>query len=95
MALEEQFIFRRRMNPSFIWSDWNTKERLPIGIAAMTAFCIGWIGAVLCMAQVYFIGPLAKLVGDYGADMGNYVGFGFAAIVYLPLRYWELKRFGR
>ena len=47
------------------------------------------------MAQFYFVGPLAKLVGEFGGDMGNYVGFGCAAVVYLPLRYWELKRFGR
>lgn len=50
---------------------------------------------MLCMSQVYFIGPLAKMVGEYGADMGNYVGFAWAALVYPPLRYWELRRFGR
>jgi len=27
--------------------------------------------------------------------MGNFVGFAWAAIVYPPLRAWELKRFGR
>ena len=70
-------------------------EKLPIGIAAFVAFCVGWVGSVLCMAQYYFIGPLAALVGDYGADMGNYVGFGWALLVYPPLRYWELKHIGR
>jgi len=95
ITLEEQFIFRRRKNPTFNWSDWDKQEKLPIGLAAFAAFCVGWAGAVLCMAQALFIGPIAKLVGDNGADMGNYVGFAWAGLVYPPLRYWELKRFGR
>ena len=77
------------------WKDWDVQTRLPIGIAALCAFLVGWAGAILCMAQVWYVGPLARLVGDYGADMGNYVGFGWAALVYPPLRWWELKRFGR
>jgi hypothetical protein len=28
-------------------------------------------------------------------QMGNYVGFAWAALVFPPLRYWELKKFGR
>ena len=95
ITLEEEFIFRRRMKPTFIWSDWDKPHKLPIGLAALAAFCVGWTGAVLCMAQVYFIGPIAKQVGDYGADMGNYVGFAWTALVYPPLRYLELKKFGR
>lgn len=93
ITLEETYLFRR--NRGFVWTDWNKKDKLPIGIAAFTAFCIGWVGAVLCMAQVYYYGPIAKLVGDYGADMGNYVGFAWAAVVYPPLRILELKKFGR
>ena len=41
------------------------------------------------------IGPLAATVGEYGADMGNYVGFTWAGLVYPPLRWIELRRFGR
>ena len=84
ITLEEQLIFRRRMNPSYVWSDWNKPGKLPIGLAALIAFLVGWVGAILCMAQFYYIGPLAKLVGDYGGDMGNYVGFAWAALVYPP-----------
>jgi len=42
-----------------------------------------------------YTGPIAHLVGEYGADMGNYVGFAWAALVYPPLRWAELKHFGR
>lgn len=95
ITLEEQFIFRRRMNPTYIWSDWNKQHKLPLGIAALFAFLVGWAGSILCMAQFYYIGPIAALLGDFGADMGNYVGFIWAALVYPPLRYFELKKFGR
>lgn len=94
ITLEEQFLFRRRRG-GYAWADWNRKERLPIGIAALLAFLIGWAGSILCMAQVYYVGPLAASVSDAGADMGNYVGFAWAALVYPPLRYLELKKFGR
>ena len=77
------------------WQDCDNQARLPIGIAALCAFLVGWAGAILCMAQVWYVGPIARLVGDSGADMGNYVGFTWAALVYLPLRWWELRRFGR
>jgi purine-cytosine permease-like protein len=56
---------------------------------------VGWVGAILCMAQVWYIGPIAKLVGTYGADMGNFVGFAWAALVYPPLRMLEVKKTGR
>jgi purine-cytosine permease-like protein len=93
ITLEEQLIFRRRTG--YVWADWNKPGKLPSGLAALAAFLIGWVGAILCMAQFYYIGPLAKLVGENGADMGNYVGFAWAALVFPPLRFWELKRFGR
>ncbi|CAG8980829.1 hypothetical protein HYALB_00003757 [Hymenoscyphus albidus] len=95
ITLEEEFIFRRRDVPTFVWNDWDQPSRLPVGLAAMAAFCVGWVGAVLCMSQAYYIGPLARPVGDFGADMGNYVGFAWAGLVYLPLRYLEKKKFGR
>ncbi|GFF52581.1 purine-cytosine permease fcyB [Aspergillus udagawae] len=89
IILEERFIFRLRSG--YNWYAWNDPSKLPVGIAAFIAFLVGWAGAVLCMAQLWYIGPLAKLVGEAGADMGNYVGFTWAALVYPPLRYIELR----
>lgn len=93
ITLEEHFIFRKKIG--FNWAVWNQKKKLPLGIAAFIAFVVGWVGAILSMAQVWYLGPIAKQVGTYGADMGNYVGFTWAALVYPPLRMWELKRFER
>ncbi|KAK4501611.1 hypothetical protein PRZ48_007420 [Zasmidium cellare] len=93
MTLEEQLIFRRKSG--YIWSDWNDKSKLPIGLAALTTFLIGWAGAVLCMDQVYFVGPISKLIGDDGSDMGLFVGSSWAALLFPPLRYLELRYIGR
>lgn len=70
ILLEERYIFRFRSG--FNWDTWHEPSKLPIGIAAFIAFVVGWVGAVLCMAQVWYIGPIAKLVGEYGADVGSF-----------------------
>ncbi|CAI7672397.1 unnamed protein product [Penicillium manginii] len=93
IILEEFLIFRFRTG--YNWAAWRDPSKLPIGIASFIAFVVGWVGAILCMAQVWYIGPIAKLVGEYGADMGNYIGFSWAALVYPPLRYLELHFVGR
>lgn len=95
IVLEEYLIFRKRDASAYNWAAWNDASKLPIGIAALVSFLVGWAGAILCMAQVWYTGPIAKLVGEYGADMGNYVGFSWAALVYPPLRWLEVRRFGR
>ncbi|KAL8789445.1 MAG: hypothetical protein Q9195_006811 [Heterodermia aff. obscurata] len=93
ITIEEQVIFRRMTG--YDWTVWDQRQKLPMGIAALLAFLVGWVGAILCMAQAWYTGPIARLVGEYGADMGNYVGFSWAALVYPPLRWLELKKFGR
>jgi len=95
IILEEFFLFRGASTKNYNWTDWDDRTKLPIGIAAIVAFLLGWVGAILCMAQVWYIGPLAGLIGEYGGDMGNYVGFGWAALVYPPMRWFEKRRFGR
>ena len=67
ITLEEQFIFRRRRG--YDWEVWDNRNKLPVGAAALVAFLVGWVGAILSMAQVWYIGPLARQVGDYGADV--------------------------
>ncbi|KAI4177264.1 MAG: hypothetical protein LQ346_007721 [Caloplaca aetnensis] len=84
ITVEEQFFFRSRFGfrlgigdkdsrrgwgQTYDWTVWNTPEQLPHGIAAFVAFLVGWAGAILCMAQVWYVGPIAKLVGEYGADV--------------------------
>ena len=93
IVAEEHVLFK--WNQGFDWSAWNDQKRLPIGYAALTAFLVGWAGCIVSMYQVYYTGPVAALVGDYGADLGIWVGCGFALLTYPPLRILELKFVGR
>ena len=79
ITLEEHMIFRRTRG--YDWKIWNQQDKLPIGIAALVAFLIGWAGAILCMAQVWYIGPIAKEVGTYGADVCS----SFPTLLHLPM----------
>ena len=95
ILLEEHLIFRKWRGLGWNWDAWDDQRKLPVGLAAFAAFLVGWAGAILCMAQVWYIGPLAALVGDYGGDMGNYVAFTWTLIVFPGLRWLELRHFGR
>jgi len=55
LVLEEEMLFRRRRG-GYNWEAWNNQKKLPIGLAALTAFLIGWVGAVMGMYQNYFTG---------------------------------------
>ena len=72
---------------------YNTPTLLPPGVAAVTAFFFGILGAVMGMSQVWFIGPIGKLIGDpaFGGDVGFELAFSFAAVSYIILRTIELK----
>ena len=84
----EHFVFRRgRYNVD----DWNNARRLPIGWAAIVSMAFGIVGVLLGAAQVYYVGPIAKLVGPYGMDVGFELGLVFAGIAYLILRRIELN----
>ena len=93
IVIEEHFIFRR--NRPFDWSAWDDWRRLPLGVAALSAFLIGWAGAIVSMDQIYFAGPIAKMMGEEGSDLGIWVGSGFTLVVYPPLRALELRYIGR
>jgi purine-cytosine permease-like protein len=69
IVLEEHLIFRKYRGMGWDWEIWNDRHKLPVGLAALTAFLVGWAGAILCMAQVWYIGPLAAFIGEYGGDV--------------------------
>ena len=87
MTFEEEFIFRRsslfNLPSRYNWAAWNDPPSLPLGLAAFTTFLIGWTGAILGMSQVYFIGPIAKMIPG---DIGLPVAAAWTAICYPGLR---------
>jgi len=93
IVVEEHLIFKWKSG--FDWSAWEDQARLPRGFAALAAFLSGWAGCVISMYQVYFVGPVAQLIGEDGGDLGIWVGCGFTLLVYPPLRLLELRLVGR
>src|SRR5579884_679176 len=89
ILIEEHFLIRRgRYNVD----DWDTKERLPIGWAALVALGFGMLGIYLGAAQTLFVGPIARLFNPpYGMDIGFELGLIFAGIAYPFLRRFELS----
>lgn len=94
VSLTEHFVFKQR---KYDISTWNSPALLPPAIAAVVAFCFGVFGAVMGMAQVWFIGPIGKKIGlpQYGGDIGFELAFAFATVSFLGLRYAEKSYFGR
>lgn len=96
VALTEHFVFRRGWG-GYEVEDHATPSRLPPGLAALGAFLVGIMGAVLGMAQVWFTGPLGRLCGGegVGGDVGFELAFAFSAVSYLVLRSVEKRFYGR
>jgi len=95
ISVSEHVLFKRGFG-GYHPEDYMSKDKLPPGFAAILAFCFGVMGAVLGMAQQWFIGPIGKLCGGkFGGDVGFELAFAFSAISYCILRYFEKKHFGR
>ena len=96
IGLTEHFYFRRGIS-GYKPAQYDRPRELPVGIAAIAAFCVGIVGVVMGMSQVWFIGPIGKLIGnpEYGADIGFELGFSFAAVSYFAFKPLELRVFGR
>ena len=96
VVLEEHFIFRKGDFDNYRAAEtWNRSDLLPVSFAAIAAGLISAGCAVLGMAQVWFIGPVGKLVGGtadpYGGDVGFEMAMAACAITFPVFRYVELK----
>ncbi|RMJ10398.1 hypothetical protein CDV36_009975 [Fusarium kuroshium] len=83
----EHALFRGRKG--FDWTAWEDKSYLPVGYAAFASFILGWVGAILGMSQVWYIGPISEAASL--ADLGMWLGCGFALVTFPILRFIELK----
>ena len=95
IAVEEHLTFHVWRGVGFDWGAWEDKKRLPVGAAALGAWLCGWAGAIIGMRQVWYTGPVALRIGGFGGDIGAWLAIGFAGVVFPPLRWLELKVFGR
>ncbi|KAL8672679.1 MAG: hypothetical protein Q9168_002863 [Polycauliona sp. 1 TL-2023] len=93
IVFEEHVIFQR--NKDFDWAAGEDRTKLPVGIAALMAFLVGWVGPILGMYQVWWTGPVARLLGDSGADLGIWLAICITAVVFPPVRFMERRWIGR
>ncbi|KAL4261631.1 purine-cytosine permease (2.A.39) family protein [Pleurotus pulmonarius] len=86
----EQLVFRRHDPDNYNTEDWNSPSRLPIGAAALFSGLAAFGIAVVCMDQVWFVGPAAKTTGDIGFEVAVVAaGLLYAATRALEVRKWE------
>ncbi|KAI1437514.1 permease for cytosine/purines, uracil, thiamine, allantoin-domain-containing protein [Xylaria sp. CBS 124048] len=91
----EHYVFRKGKFENYDLEAWNDPSRLPIGLGALAAFLVGIVGWLLGMVEIWFAGPVGKLIGVDGGDVANELTLVLTVATYLPARYFELKIFGR
>lgn len=88
-------VFRRHVG--FDWTAWeDLDEGCPPGSRPSFTFLVGWVG------PDYGHGPglvdRPRWSGNWATAVeiwGIWLGIAFSGITFPPLRYWELKKFGR
>ncbi|KIJ48631.1 hypothetical protein M422DRAFT_162232, partial [Sphaerobolus stellatus SS14] len=97
IVFEEHMIFRREdgVLGGYDVEIYDTPSKLPVGIAAIVTSLAAVAGAVVGMAQVWYIGPVAAKFGPLGGDVGFELAAAIAAVVYPGLRYLEIRKLGR
>jgi len=59
IVVEEDLIFRRSIG--YDLSAWNDRTKLPVGLAAGLAFCIGAAGSIVAMGQTWYHGSVVPV----------------------------------
>ena len=92
IVLAEHVVFRRGDFLAYDLSQFNQPDLLPLGLAAVIAFCCAVGIVVPCMSQAWYTGPIAR---SGTGDIGILAGSAVALVVYLALRTLERSIFLR
>jgi purine-cytosine permease-like protein len=88
ILVAEHIFFRKMRFDAYDPSQWASPRLLPPGIAGITAFLLPYAVIIPCMSQVWYVGPVAK---KGTGDLGVFVGWGAAFLLYLGLRWLERR----
>ncbi|KAJ2970123.1 hypothetical protein NUW58_g9792 [Xylaria curta] len=83
----EHFVFRKANPSSYVPEHWDQPSKLPTGISALLAAGLSFGLVVPSASQVWYTGPLAATTGDIGFE----VALVLSSILYVPIRWLELK----
>ncbi|KAF2688975.1 hypothetical protein K458DRAFT_440425 [Lentithecium fluviatile CBS 122367] len=93
IVLTDHIVFRRQNFGSYTDDEdaWNDAKKLPPGFAAIGAavLCFGLV--IPGISQIWWTGPIAETTGDIGFECALVL----SALLYVPLRFLELKVCGR
>ena len=92
VVVEEHLIFRARRWSRYDFDAWDKPELLPFGWGAIGAFCFGFFGAAIGMKVAWYTGPIARLIGMKGANVGHELTFAFSALTF-PISRWLEKKY--
>lgn len=67
--MTEHLLFRRGSFAAYDLTAYDDPARLPPGFAAFGAGCVGAVGAIVGLAQVWWTGPVARHIGEFGGDV--------------------------
>ncbi|KOS18593.1 Purine-cytosine permease fcyB [Escovopsis weberi] len=95
ILFEEHSFFRAGRFENYDLEGWNDPARLPHGFGAAVAFGLGVVAWCMGMDESWFVGPLARLIGQGGGDVAIELTFVVTALSYIPARHLEIKFFGR
>lgn len=97
MVVAEEHVFFRRWGDwsAYDFDAWDQPAKLPFGWAAIGAFAFGFLGAAMGMKTGWYVGPVAKLVGAHGANLGHVLTGAFAGLVFPAFRWAEKRWTGR
>ncbi|CAD0010208.1 unnamed protein product, partial [Aureobasidium pullulans] len=83
----EHAWFRKSDCSAYDHEKWDKSNMLPSGLAALGASVLSFALVVPSMAQVWYTGPIAKTTGDIGFESA----FVVTGLLYVPLRYLEIR----
>lgn len=92
VALPEHFWIRKALD--FDIGGYDQPRKLSPALAAFGASCFGVMGSMLGMAQVWFVGPVARSI-DQGGDIGFILAFSATAVTYTGFRTVEHRYYRR
>ncbi|KAF2168970.1 hypothetical protein M409DRAFT_36272 [Zasmidium cellare ATCC 36951] len=90
----EAFWFRRRLGGYDI-EGWQDQSRMPWGLAGCGSLALGIGVSFLGMNQTWYVGPVARLIGSGGGDVGKYFTLVAVLISYPILGTIEIDKFSR
>ncbi|KAH0196349.1 hypothetical protein KCU99_g9457, partial [Aureobasidium melanogenum] len=91
VLLTEYILFNKCMGHNNKWLLQEDERQFPLGLASSATFLLSCTVVVLCMTQTWYIGPIGFFFKSSGLDLAILIGFIASVILYLILRYVELR----